>query len=176
MLLDIKFLVINCFGYYDSEPNAFDLLMFALGSIVIVSMLLFYYNRIPKSNRKEDDVQVEKTISRFPKFLAYLLFIIPSTILVIEFFNFGNLFTIFDIIILSLLISLLIYSNINVDVKKNVANLKLDNPIYRSKDFILESINHNDRLFFNKESLRASSKIIIYSLVAIFIITPLVIR
>lgn len=34
------------FGY---DPSAYDLLMFALGSFVIISMLILYYNKIPKS-------------------------------------------------------------------------------------------------------------------------------
>lgn len=42
-------LVINCFGY-QNDPNGFDLLMFALGSLVVISILSFYYSKIPKSN------------------------------------------------------------------------------------------------------------------------------
>ncbi|KGL62251.1 hypothetical protein [Polaribacter sp. Hel1_85] len=49
MINSINFSVINCLGY-KNEPNAFDFLMFTLGSFVIISMLLLYYNRIPKSN------------------------------------------------------------------------------------------------------------------------------
>ncbi|ARV15637.1 hypothetical protein [Polaribacter sp. SA4-12] len=45
-------IALNCFGPYPFGyyPTAYDLLMFTLGSFVIISMLLFYYNRIPKSN------------------------------------------------------------------------------------------------------------------------------
>lgn len=42
-----------CFGgcnYFYWSMSAYDLLMFGLGSFVIISFLLFYYNRIPKSN------------------------------------------------------------------------------------------------------------------------------
>ena len=49
MTNSINFSVINCLGY-KNEPNAFDLLMFSLGSFLVISILLFYYNRIPKSN------------------------------------------------------------------------------------------------------------------------------
>lgn len=39
----------GCNNYYWSM-SAYDLLIFALGSFVIISLLLFYYKRIPKSN------------------------------------------------------------------------------------------------------------------------------
>ena len=48
-------LVINCFGY-QNEPNGFDLLMFALGSFVLISFLVFYYDRIPKSNKSKTEL------------------------------------------------------------------------------------------------------------------------
>ena len=56
MIIHIKLFVINCFGY-NNEPNAYDLLMFALGSFVIVSILLAYYNRIPKSNSSKTQLE-----------------------------------------------------------------------------------------------------------------------
>ena len=38
------------FPFYDRGLSAYDLMMFSLGSFVLISFLLFYYNRIPKSN------------------------------------------------------------------------------------------------------------------------------
>ena len=38
------------FGY---NPNAYDLLMFASGSIAVISLLMLYYNKIPKTNRSK---------------------------------------------------------------------------------------------------------------------------
>lgn len=37
------------FPFLDKTLSGYDLLMFALGSFVLISILLFYYNRIPKS-------------------------------------------------------------------------------------------------------------------------------
>ena len=48
-----------CFGgcnYYWSM-SAYDLLIFTLGSFVLISFLLFYYNRIPKSNISHKDIE-----------------------------------------------------------------------------------------------------------------------
>ena len=54
--MNIIFLLINCFGY-ENEPNGYYLLMFGLGSFVLISFLLFYYNRIPKSNISHKDIE-----------------------------------------------------------------------------------------------------------------------
>ncbi|QOD60070.1 hypothetical protein H9I45_12050 [Polaribacter haliotis] len=56
MIFNIKFLVINCFGYYN-EPNGYDLLIFALGSFIMISILLAYYNKIPKSITSKDKLE-----------------------------------------------------------------------------------------------------------------------
>jgi hypothetical protein len=48
-LSDITCCFGGCNNYYWSM-SAYDLLMFGLGSFVIISMLLLYYNKIPKSN------------------------------------------------------------------------------------------------------------------------------
>jgi hypothetical protein len=42
--------------YYWSM-SAYDLLIFALGSFIVISILLFYYNRIPKSNSPKNELQ-----------------------------------------------------------------------------------------------------------------------
>jgi len=47
----IYFYQFNCLpNTYSSSEHLNQLLMFTLGSFVIISMLLLYYNRIPKSN------------------------------------------------------------------------------------------------------------------------------
>ncbi|WP_026775981.1 hypothetical protein [Polaribacter sp. Hel_I_88] len=79
------------------------LIVFALGSFFTISILIFYYNKIPRNNNQK---------------------------------------------------------------------LELDNPIYQSKDFLIESINNNDGLLFSQKSLSISSKIIIYSLIIVFVIKP----
>jgi hypothetical protein len=45
----------ECHFYF--SLNAYDLLMFAIGSFILISMLLFYYNRIPKSNSQKDELE-----------------------------------------------------------------------------------------------------------------------
>lgn len=46
-----------CFPNPFQQPlSAYDLLIFALGSFVIISILLFYYNRIPKSNTQKSSL------------------------------------------------------------------------------------------------------------------------
>lgn len=48
-----------CFGgcYSFKTLSAYDLFIFTLGSIVIISILNFYYQRIPKSNNSINDSQ-----------------------------------------------------------------------------------------------------------------------
>ncbi|WP_435413859.1 hypothetical protein [Polaribacter aestuariivivens] len=77
------------------QLNAYDLLIFALGSMVIISILNFYYNRIPKSNSSKDELKTpiydskdillqsnsldanfiipEKTTSTFVKVFVFIL-------------------------------------------------------------------------------------------------------
>ncbi len=100
MVLDIKFLVINCLGYYDSSLSAFDILIFALGSFIIISILLLYYSKISKSNISKSELDnpiylskdalfqttnsdtnlifVYKTTSKFTKLLVYTMIIIVT--------------------------------------------------------------------------------------------------
>ena len=90
-------------NFYDNFLLGFDILIFALGSLILISILLWYYSKIPKSNNLKNE---------------------------------------------------------------------LDNPIYQSKSFLIESINHNDELLFPQKSLSISSKIIIYSLIIVLVIMP----
>lgn len=47
-----------CFGCpFDPSLSAYDLLMFALGSSVVISILIFYYNRIPKSGKQISELE-----------------------------------------------------------------------------------------------------------------------
>ncbi|PQJ80196.1 hypothetical protein [Polaribacter porphyrae] len=45
------------YPFFDRSLSAYDLLMFGLGSFVIISILLFYYNRILKSNQLKSELQ-----------------------------------------------------------------------------------------------------------------------
>lgn len=95
-------IALNCFGPYPYGyyPTAYDLLMFALGSLVIISFLVFYYHKIPKSNNSKtvldhpiyqtkdillksnsanaSFVFVEKTASSWIKVLAFVLIILMA--------------------------------------------------------------------------------------------------
>ncbi|QNM84868.1 hypothetical protein H9W90_11780 [Polaribacter pectinis] len=86
------------------QLNAYDLLMFALGSMVIISILNFYYNRIPKSNTLESE---------------------------------------------------------------------LKNPIYDSKDVLLQSNNLNTNFIIEEKSTSIFVKMFVYILIALVVITPL---
>ena len=95
---------LNLLGPYpfdDTILNGLELLFFAFIAIILVSGLLFYHSKIPKSNFKENEIKIERRISLWPKIVVYLLIIIPIIKLLVEFFNFGNLFTSFDIGMLS---------------------------------------------------------------------------
>lgn len=92
--MSLKLFVINCLGL-KNEPNSYDLLMFAIGSFILISFLLAYYNRIPKSNSSKDQLKkpiyqskdillqsnflevnfiiTEKTTSIFVKVFIYIL-------------------------------------------------------------------------------------------------------
>ena len=83
---------------YESGLDFFGLLIFGLGSFVLISLLLFYYNKIPKSkavnsvcdnpiylskdllfhstNLDEGFILVEKKTSTFIRFCVYALIVI----------------------------------------------------------------------------------------------------
>jgi len=93
MVLDISFLVINCLGYYDNSPSTFDILIFALGSFIVISIILLYYSKTSKSNISKSELDnpiylskdtlfqttntdtnpifADNIISKFIKFLVY---------------------------------------------------------------------------------------------------------
>jgi hypothetical protein len=102
MIIGIKLFVINCLGY-QNEPNAYDLLMFGLGSFVVISILLFYYNSISKSNN---------------------------------------------------------------------SSRELSNPIYRSKDILLQSNNSNVNLIITQSNTSAWVKVLVFILIAFVVIVP----
>jgi hypothetical protein len=45
------------FTPYEFGLDLIGLLLFGIGSFVLISMLLFYYNRIPKSNQPKSEFQ-----------------------------------------------------------------------------------------------------------------------
>lgn len=172
MILKSFLLVINCFGY-KNDPNAYDLFMFGLGSFAIISILLFYYSKIPKSNFKENDIQTERKISRLPKMILYLSILIPIIILLVDFFNFGNLFTSFDIIMLSSITAVILYLNITPEIKKLIKRPELDNPIYQTKDILLQS-NRNDMNYTGvKETTSKWVKTVVYITIFLLVLFPL---
>ena len=93
----------NCFGdyyFWDRGLNGGELLLFAIISLFIVSILLLYYNKIPKSNNSKPKfdnslyqfkdillqsnnldanfILAEKTTSTFTKTLVYLMILIVT--------------------------------------------------------------------------------------------------
>jgi len=57
VILKSYLLVINCFpNSFQQQLSAYDLLIFALGSLVLISFLNFYYNKIPKSNTQKSSL------------------------------------------------------------------------------------------------------------------------
>jgi hypothetical protein len=165
-------LVINCFGY-QNDPNGFDLLMFTLGALIVISILIFYYNNIPKSNFKENEIQTDRTISRWPKLLVYLLFIVPAIIMLVEFFNFGNLFTSFDIFMLSSLAALILYLNITPEIRKIVKRPRLETPIYQTKDILLQSNSGDVNYIGVKETTSKWVKAFVYITIFLLVVFPL---
>jgi len=93
--------VINCLGpHYNKTILFYDLLFFSLGSIVVISLLLLYYNKIHKTNTNNlSDVSIyqskdvllqeksvngiylvqEKTLSIWTKLIIYLFILIAIT-------------------------------------------------------------------------------------------------
>lgn len=102
----------GCYGY--KTISAYDLLLFTLGSFVLISILLFYYNRIPKSNSSKSEFEnpiyqskdillqsnnvdanfliTEKTTSTWVKFLVYILIVFVVIVPVNELFSAVNSF------------------------------------------------------------------------------------
>ena len=95
-------IALNLLGPYPfgNYTTFFDLLMFALGSFVVISILLLYYNKIPKSNNSKPKfdnslyqfkdillqsnnldanfILAEKTTSTFTKTLVYIMILIVA--------------------------------------------------------------------------------------------------
>ncbi|MGY8909426.1 MAG: hypothetical protein ACKVIG_06135 [Flavobacteriales bacterium] len=95
-------IALNLLGPYPfgNYTTFFDLLMFALGSFVVISILLLYYNKIPKSNNSKPKfdnplyqskdillqsnnldanfILAEKTKSTFTKTLVYIMILIVA--------------------------------------------------------------------------------------------------
>lgn len=95
-------IALNLLGPYPfgNYTTFFDLLMFALGSFVVISILLLYYNKIPKSNNSKTKfdnplyqfkdillqsnnldanfILAEKTTSTFTKTLVYIMILIVA--------------------------------------------------------------------------------------------------
>ena len=90
-----------CFGPCpEYRISAYDLLMFTLGSFVLISILFTYYNLIPKSNTSKDELEMpiyestdillqsnsvdvnfviaEKTTSTFVKVFVCILIVIVA--------------------------------------------------------------------------------------------------
>lgn len=171
MILKPFLLVINCFGY-QNDPNGYDLFMFGLGSFVVISILFFYYNNIPKSNFEENDMEIERKVSRLPKLIIYLLIIIPSIMILVDLFDFGNLFTVFDIFMLISLTTLILYFNISPEIKKIVYKPQLDNPIYQTKDILLQSNSAEASFVIGKKSTSTLVKVLVFVLIFSFAFTP----
>ncbi len=166
----------NCFGdyyFWDRGLNGGELLLFAIISLFIVSILLWYYNKIPKNKFKEGDFQQERKTSRLPKLLAYLLLIIPGIILLVEFLNYGNTFSTFDIIMLSSITTLILYTNLTSKIKKVTKRSNLNNPIYQSKDIILQSNSLNASFIIAEKTTSVWIKVITFIMIIVISFTPL---
>jgi hypothetical protein len=92
----------GCNNYYWSI-SAYDLLIFGLGSFVIISMLLFYYNKISKSTNEIDE---------------------------------------------------------------------LDNPIYQSKDILLQSNGNSTNLISTQSTASTWVKVLVFILIAFVVVIP----
>lgn len=168
-------IALNLLGPYPfgNHTTFFDLLMFALGSFFIISMLFLYYSKIPKRNFKENDIQTEEQTSRLPKLLIYLLFIIPSITLLVEFFNFGNIFSMFDTIVLISITTLIVYSNITPEIKKRIKISNLNNPIYQTKDILLQSNSLDASFIIAEKTTSIWVKVMTVIMMVVVLLTPL---
>ncbi|TVZ56277.1 hypothetical protein OD91_1560 [Lutibacter sp. Hel_I_33_5] len=169
------FNVISCFGdcHNSSSFTFMELTFFGIISFFLVSFLLWYYNNIPKSNFNENETEIELKASRLPRLILYLSIVIPSIILLIDFFNFGNLFTSFDIFMLCSVVTLILYFSITPKVKKRFKRQKLDNPIYQSKDILLQSKSLDANFIIAEKTTSIWMKIFVFVLIGIVAVTPL---
>ena len=165
--------LLSPYSFDDTILNGLELLFFAFIALTLVAGLLFYYSKIPKSNFTENEIRTERTISLWPKMFVYLLIIISSIILLVEFFNFGNLFTSFDICMLSSLVTLIVYSNITPEIRKFVKRPKLETPIYQSKDILLQSNSSEFNDFGVKETTSKWVKTFVYITILLLVLFPL---
>jgi len=99
-------IALNLLGPYPfgNYTTSFDLLMFALGSFIIISILLLYYNKIPKSNNNKSE---------------------------------------------------------------------LDNPIYQSKDILLQLNNLEANFIIAEKTTSTCTKTLVYIMILIVVFTPL---
>jgi len=163
------FSVICCFGecYQSKSLNLEELLLFAFCSFIMVSFLLIYYRFIKKTNKS-----LEKKVSGLPKFLFYLLILIPLLTKFIELFNFGNLFITFDIIVVNFFMALFLFFTLKQEVKRVIFKENLINPIYQSKDILLQSNSIDSKLLSVEQTSSIWVKMVLYFFIIVLVFTP----
>jgi len=167
---------LNILGPYpfdDTILNGLELLFFAFIAIILVSGLLFYHSKIPKSNFKENEIKIERRTSLWPKIVVYLLIIIPIIMLFVEFFNVGNLFTSFDILMLISFVISILYLNITQEIREFVKKPKLKTAIYQSKDILLQSNSNALNYAGVKETTSTWVKTFVYITILLLVLFPL---
>ncbi|WP_425656987.1 hypothetical protein [Tenacibaculum ascidiaceicola] len=55
------FFIIDCFGFMNKTPNGFDLFVFGIGAIILISLLSIYYSLIEKKSSSSTYVKLEET-------------------------------------------------------------------------------------------------------------------
>ena len=159
------------FRPYENGLDFQALIFYGFGSVIVVFILLIYYQMIPKSDL-ETEIKKPLISSHFLSLFSYLLVLLPTTLLFINLINIGNTFKKLDMVILCCIISLLLYFNISSKSKKSLKRQNLNNPIYQYKDILLQP-KHNKVGFL--ESDKTTSiwvKVFVYIIVTIVVFTP----
>ncbi|WP_439129028.1 hypothetical protein [Polaribacter sp.] len=164
---------------FTSPPNLLELFGVFIFWLPFIIILIWYYDKLTKSNFNKNKSKIISKNTSWAKIFSNLFILIPLILIIFKYINFGDLFTGFDVFILISLVTLILYLNntseANISSKFNLSkNFSLDNPIYQTKDIILQSNSADANFIIAAKKTSTWTKILAFILIDIVAVTPLV--
>ena len=167
--------IINCLGpLYNKTISFYDVLVFGLGSIVLISLLLFYYSKISRKrifkNGKEY-IEAKKDYFIWVNIFVCILALFLITSSIEKIIKYSDMLI---LVSLGLSIFYLNYIHKGTTIKRVFKQLDLKTPIYnQSKDILLQEKSINGIYLTQEKNLSIWMKLTIYLFIIIAITTPL---
>ena len=167
--------IINCLGtYHEKTVSFYDLFIFGIGSVFVISLLLFYYSKISKNrilNNGKEYIEVKKDYFIWANIIASIVILFFITSSIEEIIKYSDMLI---LVSLGLSIFYLNYIHKGTTIKRIYKQLDLQRSIYsQRKDILLQEKSVSGVYLTQEKSLSVWMKLTIYMLVIIAIITPL---